>query len=831
MPAAFAPGEPLPRVGRMFAALSATNKAIVQARTGAELYQQFCESAMHGGNFIGTAILLRDPGTDLLKLVAGAGKGADPLRAASISISEASDFAQNLAATAFRTRKPCIANDLLDEAGSAAWDVEGRKAGIEAVAALPLTRGGLSVGVLIACLGTAGALDEGLVSLLSTMADNLSFALDNFDRETEFKSSERATRRLARMFAALSATNEAILRAKSAAELYQLVCDAGVHGGKFYGAMVLLSEPGSTWLTPVAATGGTVPLVEQTRFSIDSDSPYGKGVCGTAFRTRKPCINKDILNSQQARPWHEAGRQSGIVACAALPLIKGGHSVGVLLFFIAKSWAVDEEIIALLIRLAENVSFALDNFDREETRNRAEARAQYLATHDDLTGLPNRVRFRHVLNESIKAAQRRNHKFCVMFIDLDRFKLINDTLGHVAGDLLLKEIAGRLRHCMRDTDMVARLGGDEFVVLLNETSNAQQVSGVARKILYEVVKPVVINGQECRVTASIGISIFPTDAVDEESLTKKADAAMYFAKEEGRNGFRLFSTAVKIQSIERLMLETSLRLALERDEFLLFYQAKRDMSGNISGAEALLRWQHPDLGVLAPSRFIPLAEETGLIVPIGKWVLETACAQNMAWQKRGLPPTRIAVNLSPRQFSDEALLIDIRAALSKSGMPPELLELEITESMVMQNVDQAMRLLREIKRMGIYLAIDDFGTGHSSMSLIKQFPIDAIKVDQSFVRDLLTDADDRAITEAIIALGKALKLRIVAEGVETQEQDAFLRERGCDEIQGFLFSEPEPADDYYAFVADHHLSQLKARAAEAQPSGRGSAGEVRQTTS
>jgi diguanylate cyclase (GGDEF)-like protein len=824
--------DPVPTAAWTFAALSATSKAILRARTGAELYQQFCEAGLQGGKIIGTAILVREPGTDALKLAASAGKVLGHLGLAGVSIAETSPVGDNVAATAFHTRAPCVSRGFLPDEGLAPWRAEAHEKGIGAAGAFPLMRGGLTVGVLIAYLAAAGALDEGLVSLLSTMADNLSFALDNFDREAEFKSSERANRRLARMFAALSATNEAILRAKSPEDLYQLVCNAGVHGGKFFGATVLLNEPGSPWLTAVAGTGGTDVMVKQARFSIDPENPYGKGVCGAAFRTQKPCINKDILNSEQARPWHEASRQSGIVACAALPLVKGGKSIGVILFFLAKSWAADEEIIALLARLAENVSFALDNFEREEIRNRTEARVQYLATHDDLTGLPNRVKFGQALNELVNAAQSFNRKFGVMFIDLDRFKLINDTLGHGAGDLLLKEVSARLKHCVRDGDMVARLGGDEFVVLINDAPDVQEVSARARDILSAIGKPVFVHGQECTVTASIGISMFPADAQDEQTLTRTADAAMYLTKEQGRNGFRFFSSEVEMQSLERLMLETSLRRALERNEFSLYYQAKRDMDGNVSGAEALLRWQHRDLGTLPPARFIPIAEETGLIVPIGKWVLETACSQNMAWQNQGLPPLRIAVNLSPRQFNDNNLLDDIQEALGNSGMPPDLLELEITESMVMQNVDRALRLLREIRKMGVHLAIDDFGTGYSSMSLIKLFPIDTIKVDRSFVRDLMTDADDRAITEAIIALGKALRLRIIAEGVETKEQETFLREHACDEIQGYLFSEPIPAEAFRAFVAEHYVSQLKTRAAEGRSSpGRDNAGERWQISS
>jgi EAL domain-containing protein (putative c-di-GMP-specific phosphodiesterase class I) len=292
---------------------------------------------------------------------------------------------------------------------------------------------------------------------------------------------------------------------------------------------------------------------------------------------------------------------------------------------------------------------------------------------------------------------------------------------------------------------------------------------------------------------------------------------MYAAKHEGRNDFRFHSTEIKTQSIERLMLETGLRRALERNELLLYYQPKRDLRrSGISGVEALLRWHHPDLGLLQPSRFIPLAEETGLIVPIGKWVLETACAQNMAWQRQGLPAIRISVNLSPRQFADPNLLNDVRAALQKSGMPAQLLELEITESMVMQNVERTVRVLDAIKSLGITLAIDDFGTGYSSMSLVKKFPIDVLKIDRSFVRAITNDdGEDNAIADAIIALGRALNLTIVAEGVETAEQEAFLRAHNCDEIQGYLISRPLPADEFAVFLANYALAELKALASPA----------------
>ena len=467
-----------------------------------------------------------------------------------------------------------------------------------------------------------------------------------------------------------------------------------------------------------------------------------------------------------------------------------------ILFFVTKSWAADKEIIALLSRMGENVSVALDNLDRANEKVRADGRIQYLATHDELTGLPNRVIFHQLFEQSIRSAHRSGRRCALLFIDLDRFKVINDSLGHGAGDMLLVEAAERLKGCVREGDLVARFGGDEFVIVLDGVYDREQIANVAKKILAALLPPIVLAGHECRTTGSIGIAVFPDNGNDVQTLTKNADMAMYLAKEEGKNNFRFFSTEVKSQSIERLKLEADLRHALELNQFTLQYQPKIEVAtGQISGVEALLRWTHPELGNLPPTEFIPLAEETGLIIPIGRWVLKNACAQNMAWQRSGLPPISMAVNLSPRQFLDPNLLDDIDGVLVCTGMPAHLLQLEITESMVMQNVERAIKLLDEIRGRGVRLAIDDFGTGYSSMSLMKKFPIDTIKIDRSFVRDLAQSAEDRAIATAIISMGKALGLTVVAEGVETTEQDAFLRGHACDEVQGYLFSKPLRPED------------------------------------
>jgi diguanylate cyclase (GGDEF)-like protein len=455
--------------------------------------------------------------------------------------------------------------------------------------------------------------------------------------------------------------------------------------------------------------------------------------------------------------------------------------------------------IVLLMALLGRMSWQLaqSRLRESETKLAHAQRVEYLAYHDGLTGLPNRSMFSKLLSQRISEAHRYNRQLAVAFLDLDRFKQINDTLGHEAGDQLLREVATRLQGCVRDSDTVARLGGDEFVVLLPELADGKYAATVAQKILAVIAKAFTLIGHEFRVTASIGISTFPQDGEDEQTLTKNADIAMYQAKAEGKNNFQFYSEKLNANSLERLTLESSLRHALERDEFRLHYQAKRDIrSGRIAGMEALLRWEHPDLGTVAPMQFIPIAEETGLIVPIGKWVLKTACLQSVAWQKEGLPPLGIAVNMTARQFSDEYLLHDIASILETTGMNPRLLELELTESLLIHDVENTLRILTGLKSLGIRIAVDDFGTGYSSLATLQRFPLDTVKIDRLFVGGLVGASEDTGLADAIIAMGKSLSLTVVAQGVETKEQAEFLRLHACDELQGFYFNKPMPADKF-----------------------------------
>ena len=427
-------------------------------------------------------------------------------------------------------------------------------------------------------------------------------------------------------------------------------------------------------------------------------------------------------------------------------------------------------------------------------RKAAEERAEYLATRDSLTGLPNRVLLHDRLEQAVVNAARTHTGFGFMFIDLDRFKTINDSLGHHVGDALLKQVASRLTTCVRASDTVARLGGDEFAVILenlrdDHDEGAQQV---ADKMIESMAAPMLVEGQHLNTSCSIGISVYPADGKDTATLMKHADVAMYFAKEKGRNNYQFFSAEMNVRAQERLSVENYLRLALRRHELVLHYQPRLSFAtGELMGVEALIRWQHPRRGLLTPDKFIEVAEDSGLIVPIGEWVLETACAQIAAWQRTLRPGLRLSVNLSVGQVVDgERLYSAVARALERTGIDARTLELELTESLLMQNLGDKAQLLNRLGALGVGLSIDDFGTGYSSLAYLKSLPVDAIKIDGSFVRDISSDADDEAIIRAIVAMAHSLQLAVVAEGVETAEQYAALKSLGCDEFQGFHESAP-----------------------------------------
>jgi diguanylate cyclase (GGDEF)-like protein/PAS domain S-box-containing protein len=442
-------------------------------------------------------------------------------------------------------------------------------------------------------------------------------------------------------------------------------------------------------------------------------------------------------------------------------------------------------------------------------RRQYQAKIEHQANYDTLTKLANRSLLRDRLQQGILTAASYGTRLAVVFIDLDRFKLINDSLGHHLGDELLKTMAARFKACVREYDTVARLGGDEFVLLVNGHGGPQSVVVIMERMLEVIAQPWRSPHGDFQVTCSIGVALYPDDGTDAETLLKHADSAMYRAKERGRNNFQFFTSDLNDLMRERLELENNLRRALERDQFELLYQPRVDLESRTAiGCEALLRWHLPGHGSISPARFIALAEDTGLIVPIGRWVLHTACAQAKAWQQEGLPPCVVSVNVSPRQFRQDDLVRTIGYVLDATGLAPCYLEIELTENMVMHDGEQMIETLHAIKRLGVHISVDDFGTGYSSLRYLKRFPVDRLKIDRSFVQDIAADADDAAIVRTIIALGHNLGLKVVAEGVETEQQIAFLRANGCDELQGYYFSAPLAHDAFAAYLsADQRSSR------------------------
>ena len=438
-------------------------------------------------------------------------------------------------------------------------------------------------------------------------------------------------------------------------------------------------------------------------------------------------------------------------------------------------------------------------------RKVAEDRVQFLAFYDALTGLPNRTLFRDRMTTALADARRHNYKIALLFLDLDRFKDINDSLGHSVGDLFLQEVAERLKRFAREQDTVARLAGDEFLIMLTHVNEASDAAVAAERLMEAMTAEFVVQGQSLHVSCSVGISIFPEHGLDAETLIKNADAAMYRAKESGRKNFRFFIEDMNAQAVERLTLESSLRRALPEKELFLMYQPQMDIAtGKIVGLEALLRWQHPELGLVPPDKFIRIAENSGLIVPIGEWVLRTACLQARKWQDEELPAVSVAVNVSAVQFRQEGFCELIRRVLRETGLAPQYLEIELTESLLLANADVTLSVIQELKSIGVTLAIDDFGTGYSSFGYLRQFRVSKLKIDRSFIRDVAVNPDDAAIITAIISMAKSLHLKVIAEGVENEGQMTFLRAHYCDEIQGYYFSQPLAVDKVPDKLRERH---------------------------
>jgi diguanylate cyclase (GGDEF)-like protein/PAS domain S-box-containing protein len=553
-----------------------------------------------------------------------------------------------------------------------------------------------------------------------------------------------------------------------------------------FGSVQLLDETGTR-----LRHGAAPSLPDSYNKAIDGVSIGPKvGSCGTAAYRREAVFVADITTDPRWEEYKSLAAEHGLRSCWSTPILSHQGTILGTFAMYAKEVREPTEAEARLIDVATHIAgIAIE-------RKLAEERIQFMANHDALTGLPNRTLLNDRLSQAILYAQRYDRWVTVLFVDLDNFKFINDSLGHNAGDELLKTVARRMVSCIRATDTVVRIGGDEFVIVLfDQPKDVDMISETVRKIQSAIAEPVHLDGHDLSVTSSIGIANYPNDGVDTDALLANADAALYRAKDVGRDNFQFYTSELNAKVHEKFLLQEELRNAVARSELVLHYQPQVDLrTGRVFALEALVRWRHPKLGLVPPLKFIPMAEGSGLIVPIGNWVLREACRQNKAWQDAGLPPIVVSVNVSARQFREKNLVAQVASALKDSRLEAKYLELEVTESVIMQDVDLAVATMKELQGLGVHLSIDDFGTGYSSLCALKSFPVSRLKIDKSFIDGLLANENDKAVADAVVSLGQKLNLRVVAEGVETEAQATFLRTINCDEMQGYLFSKPLPAE-------------------------------------
>jgi diguanylate cyclase (GGDEF)-like protein len=626
--------------------------------------------------------------------------------------------------------------------------------------------------------------------------------------------------RLNRVYAVLSGINSTIIRVRDRQALFNEACRIAVEHGNFGIAWIGLFDPATLDVTPVAWAGFNAEqfIVVGSKATARSDIPHGQGVLGRAIREKRPFFDNDIaIDRRVGGKRREEALKRGYRSLMVLPLIVEGEVVAILALFARELDFFTKDEVKLLTELAGDISFALEHIGKRE-------QIEHLVNYDALTGVANRNLLNDRLAQAVSQARRHGDMVAVAFLDLDNFKWINDSLGHKTGDELLKMVAARLGSCVRDTDTLARLGGDEFVLILpgqndattisrvverinNRVSADPQVVELLQKILGTVSEPMVIGERELRLTCSIGVSLYPQDGEDAEALLKNAAAALSRAKQLGRRNVQFYTAEINSRIAERLSLHSALRRALERDEFILHYQPKINLHmGELSGVEALLRWNNPESGIILPNEFIPVLEETGLIIDVGRWVMEKAVNEYDRWLATSLHPPRIAVNVSQLQLAQKEFPAVVEKILKNNASGPGGLDLEITESLIMQNLEANIPKLKAIREMGVQIVIDDFGTGYSSLSYLAKLPVNTLKIDRSFIRDMENSSDGLAIVTTIISLAHSLGVNVIAEGVETEAQIDTLRLLKCDEIQGYVISRPLPEEQFRIWW-EHFLSK------------------------
>jgi len=731
------------RLKNLYAALSQCNQAIVRSKNEDELFPIICHDAVQFGGMKMAWIGMVDEFNNHLSAVNFYGDGSDYLEGISISIDPSDIASQGPTGSAFLNDTPFWCQDFQNDSITALWHERGRRYGWGSSAALPLHRNGKVVGVFTLYSKDVNAFDEPAQKLLEEMTMDISYALDSFERERMREKAESAL--------------------KTSQEYLQSIIENEPECVKLVGLDGRLIDINPAGLAMLEVE----TLQEAQNYSLTSfvlpqwRATFNEGL-ESVMRGETAKLEFEMQGIKGTHRWVESN---------AVPMHDSDRN------------------ITMILGITRDVTQRKEN----------EKRIDYLANFDALTGLPNRTQLDIRIKDLLSIARRHKQEFSIMFLDLDHFKDINDTLGHRIGDELLIHASHRLKTILREEDTLARFGGDEFIILLPNI-DMNGVSQVAQKLLDTLKKPFDIDGNELSISVSIGIALYPNDGLDFDTLYKNADTAMYRAKKEGRNGFYFFTDEMQKNSIRHLELSNALRHALERNQFQLHYQPQFSTEKRtIIGAEALLRWHHPEFGNISPAEFVPMAEENGTILSIGEWVLRKAVKSAKEWMDQGMEPIIMAVNLSAIQFRTRNLPDLVANILKETGLPPEYLELELTEGVAMQDPQRAISMMNEIHSKGVRMSIDDFGTGYSSLSYLKKFNIYKLKIDQSFIRDINVDPEDKAIVAAIISMAKSLGFQTIAEGVETIGQLDYLHEQGCDEIQGYYFSKPLPIEEFEAF--------------------------------
>ncbi|HSC05753.1 MAG TPA: EAL domain-containing protein [Steroidobacteraceae bacterium] len=777
--------ERIEKLSRVRAFLGGTNAAIVRIRDREGLLKETCRLASEEGRFELVWIATIDSDKQEVRPVAWTGFSAESARSVDWANINAT---QGTIREAIRTRKPVVRNDIVTELSSGKLRQEALARGCGSTVCVPLEVDGKLVAVIVLFATGRGFFVEDEIALLGDVASNVSFALESIARQEKIE-------RLSRIREVLGEMNAAIVRIHERQQLFDEACRIALERGKFAMSWIgLLDEPTKT-VKPVAKSGRDQGYLERLNLSIDPNITSNLALAVEAIGRGAPVICNDIATDGRMRPWRAAALERGYRANVMLPLMVEERALGVFALYASEAGFFDDEEMRLLVELAGDIGFALQTIEKQE-------KLDYLSYYDPLTGLPNRKLFHDRVDQALQSQRASGYMAALLILDLQRFGIINDTYGRQAGDALLKLVSQRLEGALGDRDYLARLEADTFAAILLGVNHEANVAHVLeQQILNALRQPFVIDGAEIRLAAQTGIALFPGDGDDAVTLFRNAEAALAKAKNAG-DAYLFYAPQMNARVADQLKLENDLRNAIAHEQYVLHYQPRIDLaSGKIVGMEALIRWKHPERGMVSPGEFIPVLEETGMILDVGRWALRRAALQHAAWCGMGRVPPRIAVNVSPAQLRRKDFVDHVRDALASVDRAAERVDLEITESMLMEDISGSIDKLKTLQSAGFKVALDDFGTGYSSLSYLARLPIDSLKIDRSFVQQMAKGPERLAIVSTVISLARALNLKVVAEGVETEEQANLLRLLRCDEAQGYLFGRPVPPEEIEPLIA------------------------------